>query len=82
VGTYLEADHIKPRCVIVNEFLQNNPSLKTIEEKFDSLLNYEELWDINNGRTLCKNCHKLTDTYGGRANNTKWQNMLQTFAQS
>jgi hypothetical protein len=23
----------------------------------------KELWDINNGRTLCINCHKLTDTY-------------------
>jgi len=24
--------------------------------------------DINNGRTLCKNCHEKTDTYKGRAN--------------
>ena len=23
-----------------------------------------QLWDINNGRTLCVDCHKLTPTYG------------------
>jgi len=23
----------------------------------------EELWDLNNGRTLCLECHKKTDTY-------------------
>lgn len=81
-NTYLEADHIKPRSVIVNEFLQKNQNLKTTEEKLESLLEYEELWDIKNGRTLCKDCHKLTDTYGGRANNIKWHSLLQTSAQS
>lgn len=24
-------------------------------------------WDINNGRTLCVECHKKTDTYGSKA---------------
>lgn len=25
---------------------------------------YSKFWDINNGRTLCVSCHKLTKTYG------------------
>lgn len=24
----------------------------------------KELWDLNNGKTLCKECHKLTFNYG------------------
>lgn len=30
---------------------------------------YPELkWDLSNGRTLCIDCHKKTDTYGGKLN--------------
>ena len=54
----LEADHIKPFALILKE---NN--IKTLEEA----LACEELWNINNGRTLCKECHKKTDTYGEKA---------------
>lgn len=50
----LNADHIKPFGLILKE---NN--IKTME---DALL-CKELWDINNGRTLCNKCHKETDTY-------------------
>ncbi len=28
-------------------------------------------FDVDNGRTLCKECHKLTDTYGWRAKQHK-----------
>jgi protein-arginine kinase activator protein McsA len=45
----LEADHIKPFSKIVDE---NN--IRTIEQA----LACSELWDIANGRTLCKRCHK------------------------
>ena len=31
-------------------------------------LKCKELWDIDNGITLCKNCHKLTDSYAGKIN--------------
>lgn len=51
---YVEADHIKPFCVI----LRSN-EIKT----FGAAVLCKELWDINNGRTLCKPCHKKTDTY-------------------
>lgn len=50
----LECDHIKPFYKIMDE---NN--IKTIEEA----KNCTELWDINNGRTLCLDCHKETKSY-------------------
>ena len=48
-GCCLEAHHIKPFSVI---FIENN--ITTYEEA----INCEELWDINNGITLCKDCHE------------------------
>ncbi len=54
-GSKLEADHIKPYFVI----LKSN-KINSSEEA----LVCAELWDIKNGRTLCKECHKLTHTYG------------------
>jgi len=53
---------------ILNKFgiiLKEN-NIKTFEEA----LLCEELWNINNGRTLCIKCHKKTDTY---ALNFKYQ---------
>lgn len=53
----LNADHIKPFSQILEE------------NKIDSLekaLACAELWDIKNGRTLCKDCHKTTDSYFNR----------------
>lgn len=50
----IEADHIKAFAIIC------------YENKIDSLkkaFKCKELWDINNGRTLCRGCHKKTDTF-------------------
>lgn len=51
----LDADHIKSIYEIISE---NN--IHTIAEA----LNCKELFDINNGRCLCRPCHKKTPTWG------------------
>ncbi len=54
-GNKLHADHY-PKSF--SEIFDGNKP-KTLEEA----LNCEEFWDINNGRTLCFNCHKKTENY-------------------
>jgi len=51
----LQADHIYPLTKIIED-----NQLKTIEEA----ISCEEFWNIKNGRTLCKECHKKTETWG------------------
>lgn len=50
-GGYLEAHHKKHFSDII---LENN--IKTLE----AAIICEELWDINNGKTLCDKCHDKT----------------------
>lgn len=50
-GGNLEAHHIKKFYKILKE-----NKIKTLEEA----LKCKKLWDINNGVTLCKDCHELT----------------------
>ena len=59
-GGKLSVDHIKPLALIVQE-----NSIKTFEEA----KNCDEIWNINNGRTLCWECHRKTETFGGRTLN-------------
>lgn len=54
----LEADHIKAFSKILSE---NN--ITTTEQA----ILCEELWNINNGRTLCHSCHIKTETYAGNS---------------
>lgn len=56
---YVEADHYPERYIdIIKRF-----SIKNV----DQALNCEDLWDINNGRTLCKKCH-FEHTFGRKKN--------------
>ena len=54
----LNADHIKPWILILKE-----NGIKTHEEALEC----KELWKKDNGRTLCWDCHKRTDTFSKRA---------------
>src|SRR3990167_1466265 len=47
-GTYLNADHVKPLSVLIEQY-----GLKTLKDA----RNCSALWDINNLRTLCLSCH-------------------------
>lgn len=48
IGNNLNAHHINPLHIILKE-----KNIKTIEEAHDCL----EIWDTNNGITLCEKCH-------------------------
>lgn len=70
-GFNLQADHIYPFCLIFKDFLIRYSIFSPIEDK-ESLLRlsliHEPFWELSNGRTLCLDCHKNTDTYSYRAN--------------
>jgi hypothetical protein len=53
----INADHIKKFAFILKE-----NKINSVEEA----LKCDELWDIANGRTLCVQCHKQTDTFGNK----------------
>ncbi len=54
VGGYLHADHIKQFSFILKEH-----NIKSMEDA----LKCKELWDRDNGRTLCKECHRKIPAY-------------------
>jgi 5-methylcytosine-specific restriction endonuclease McrA len=54
-----DADHIYPFSKILDDF-----NIASIEEA----VSCEKLWDIENGRTLCRECHKKTETWGVNLN--------------
>lgn len=51
----MHVDHIEQYRTIV---IRN--AIKTLEDA----RNCSELWDLKNGRTLCRDCHRASDTYG------------------
>jgi hypothetical protein len=51
----LEAHHIKSVVEIFKEY-----NIKTTEQMYSC----DILWDVSNGETYCKDCHKETDSFG------------------
>lgn len=62
-GGEIQADHIIPLSKIVELMETKYGEINILEHA----LNFELLWDIDNGRTLCLPCHYATDTYGSKA---------------
>lgn len=58
-GLLIHADHIIPFAVLMRRLKSHYGIDGLIERAVKS----EELWDISNGRTLCIDCHKETDSY-------------------
>lgn len=58
-GGTLNADHIKQFALILKE-----NSIKTLEQAFECA----ELWQQDNGRTLCSECHRKTETFARKVN--------------
>lgn len=61
-GGRLATDHY-PKTF---SFLMGFYNIKSLTDA----VNCAELWDLNNGRTLCYECHLKTETYGGRKKTT------------
>ena len=56
-GGQLEAHHKKRMIVIIREFISHPEQLPGYEVR-DRLMDYQPLWDLSNGITLCKPCHQ------------------------
>jgi len=74
----IEPHHIKELNKILKEFLIQYSQFSPVEDKETLVrlaITYEPFWDINNGITLCRKCHKLipvstrfSETYNPRRN--------------
>lgn len=53
----IEVDHIIPLVQILHDF-----NIKTLQDA----ISCKQLWELDNGRSLCQPCHKQTPTYGRR----------------
>ena len=53
-GGNMQAHHLKKFSIIIQDIKQKYPLLSISDIAF----NYSDLWNIKNGITLCKTCHK------------------------
>jgi 5-methylcytosine-specific restriction endonuclease McrA len=74
-GGNLNSHHIKAFTLILSEFLYEYRQFSPIEDKEILIrlsFNYEPFWNLDNGITLCKKCHKKTGSYGKQCNISKY----------
>ena len=61
-GGNLEAHHLRPFSIILNEFLRQYNQFSPVEDKeilVRLAIKYEPFWNVSNGQTLCDKCHDL-----------------------
>lgn len=60
---YLEAHHKNPFAELLSIFLQEYNQFSPSEDKETLVrlaIKWKPFWEVSNGQTLCKDCHKLT----------------------
>jgi hypothetical protein len=62
-GVELHVDHEIPFFFLIEGLRTQSRN----ENLYEKAMDYNALWDMINGRTLCVPCHKLTATYGEKA---------------
>jgi len=63
ISRTLKKKGIRPPLKSFNKIIKENNIFNILDAR-----KCKEMWDINNGVTLCEECHLMTDNYKGRAN--------------
>lgn len=64
------AHHKTPFFILLKQLFKKYNHLSPIEDRnilIELAKNFEPFWDINNGITLCTNCHENTNNFGGKS---------------
>ncbi len=65
-GIYVEPHHKKSFSLLLKDFLKKHYNFSPIKHKnilIKLAMLHEPFWNVNNGQTLCSECHAKTDTY-------------------